>query len=89
MTFTVDSADTVGRFSLIYAMAFRRNSMNDKLTGQDVDVVDGDLLVSIPGDGTVLLGGDEVLRLANQKGHLLGDTEEDQEPDVRTSEQPA
>jgi hypothetical protein len=42
--------------------------MNSKLRARDVDVVNGDLVVSIPGNGTVLVPDDEVLKLAAEKG---------------------
>ncbi|WP_074652115.1 hypothetical protein [Terriglobus roseus] len=52
-----------------------------KLKGGDVEVVGGDLLVSIPGVGTVLLDGKDVLEFATRKGQLLDDSEEDQDVD--------
>jgi hypothetical protein len=53
--------------------------MDDKLTRRDVEVVGGDLLVSIPGNGTVLLPGDEVLKLANEKGQLMPEGDDEHE----------
>ncbi|SEB41870.1 hypothetical protein SAMN05443244_0401 [Terriglobus roseus] len=46
-----------------------------------MEVVGGDLLVSIPGVGTVLLDGKDVLEFATRKGQLLDDSEEDQDVD--------
>jgi hypothetical protein len=48
-------------------------SVGARLKQRDIDVVDGDLLISVPGDGTFLLEQNEVLRLAIEKGLLLQD----------------
>jgi hypothetical protein len=55
--------------------------MSDRLKGQDVEVVGGDLLVSIPGDGTVILDGADVLELAAQKGRVLEVSEDGEDAD--------
>jgi hypothetical protein len=45
--------------------------MDKKLTSRDVDIVSGDLIVAIPDDGIVLVSGDDVLKLAAEKGRPL------------------
>ena len=53
--------------------------MDDKLKAKDVVVVDGSLVVSLPDDGTVLVPGDELFKLAAEKGRPLPDDKEETE----------
>ncbi len=53
--------------------------MDKKLTSRDVDIVSGDLIVAIPDNGTVLVPGHEVLKLAAEKGQLLPEDHDENE----------
>jgi hypothetical protein len=51
--------------------------MPEKLTARDIDVVDGDVVVSVPGDGTLLIAGEEVVKLAIGKGQPVQEANEE------------
>jgi hypothetical protein len=46
--------------------------MEDELKARDVEVVNGDLIVSVPGDGIVLVEKGDLLELARTKGLPVG-----------------
>jgi hypothetical protein len=52
-------------------------AMKDRLETRFVDVIDSDVVVKLPGNGTVLVRYEDLMKLASEKGLPLPDADQD------------